>query len=98
MCLATLTEPQQPSLCKRNFWECEIYRRSSYSPKVILLERNALIKYERMKNRYLEYLRKLEELFMCSKLEPQVFSTLREKYEKELDTCLRLLRCSEAHD
>jgi len=98
VCLVTLSEPQRLSLCKGNFWECEIYRGSPYSPKVISLRKGALVEYDSMRNRYLEYLQKLEELFISGELEPQVFSILREKYEKELEACLRILGYSEVHD
>jgi hypothetical protein len=98
LCLATLSEPQQQDFCKRNFWECEIYKSSPCSPKVISFKKGALADYENMKNKYLEYLRKLEELLINGELEPQVFSTLLEKYEKDLEACLRMLRYSELHD
>ena len=39
----------------------------------------------------MSYLVRLEELFLNGELEPQVFSILREKYEKELEACLRIL-------
>lgn len=98
VCLVTLSEPQRTSFCKGNFWECEIYRGSPYSPKIISLKRCVLVEYDSMRKKYLAYLRKLEELFINGELEPQVFSFLREKYEKELEACIRILGYSEVHD
>jgi hypothetical protein len=95
MCLATLSKPQHPELCDGSFWECEIYRQSPYGPKVVSLRKVSMREYEGLRNRYLEYMSKLEELFMKGEVEPQVFSILREKYEKELEACLRVLERSE---
>lgn len=95
MCLATLSKPQHPELCDGSFWECEIYRQSPYGPKVVSLRKIPLKEYEELRNKYVEYMSKLEDLFIKGELEPQVFSILRERYEKELEASLKVLESSE---
>ncbi|MCC6050705.1 MAG: hypothetical protein LM580_08350 [Thermofilum sp.] len=91
LCLATMSKPRYPGLCGGSFWECEIYRHSPYGPKVVSMKKISVKDYEELRSRYLSYLARLEELFLNGELEPQVFSILREKYEKELEACLRIL-------
>ena len=94
-CLATSSKPQRRGLCEGDFWECEIYRQSPYGPKVTSLKKISVKDFEELRSKYLEYMSKLEELFVRGELEPQVFSVLWERYEKELEACLAVLRGGE---
>lgn len=91
ICSLSPSAPLDSNSCIE-FWNCELYRNSTYIPKITKVEKNALRNYEKMINRYVDYLTRLEELFLRGKIEPQVYFILHEKYEKRIVYLLKIIK------